>query len=238
MRFSFLTPNWLFSCNTIITFQKYFCCSRFSQFDCKRKHQKFKLLFLLRRNVELYLLSSTNPEWETFFCCFLQMLLTVPMIEVSVVYLQRLCLVNLLACTIFENICLPFFLHKLISIYRQNWYCEEIPSSQNSDKAASLILLCSGKHYFKCIKKSGTVNHLTINQAVETPWSLFLFPSESSTLGCSCICIKFLLWNFGKTTNLQQRFCFASYSLPRCDSSWYWSNQVAWITKSNECVYT
>ena len=26
-------PDWLFSCNTII-FQKYFCCSQFSRFDC------------------------------------------------------------------------------------------------------------------------------------------------------------------------------------------------------------
>ena len=32
---------------------------------------------------------------------------------------------------------LPFFLQKLTSICRQNWSCEEIPSSQNSDKAAS-----------------------------------------------------------------------------------------------------
>ena len=32
---SFLTPDWLFSCNTI-AFQKYYCCSRFSRFDCKR----------------------------------------------------------------------------------------------------------------------------------------------------------------------------------------------------------
>ena len=47
---------------------------------------------------------------------------------------------------------LPFFLHKLTSIYRQNWSCEEIPSSQNSDKAASLILLCSGEHRFERIK--------------------------------------------------------------------------------------
>ena len=38
------------------------------------------------------------------------------------------------------NICLPFSLHKLTSIY---WSCEEILSSQNSDKADSLILLCS-----------------------------------------------------------------------------------------------
>ena len=32
--FSFLTPDWLFSCNTI-TFQKYFYCSQISWFDCK-----------------------------------------------------------------------------------------------------------------------------------------------------------------------------------------------------------
>ena len=29
------------------------------------------------------------------------------------------------------------FLHKLTSIYRQNWSCEKIPKSQNSDKATS-----------------------------------------------------------------------------------------------------
>ena len=29
-----------------------------------------------------------------------------------------------------------FFLHKLTSIYRQNWSCEKIPKSENSDKAA------------------------------------------------------------------------------------------------------
>ena len=34
LRFSFLAPDWLFSCNTI-TFQKYFWCSQFSWFDCK-----------------------------------------------------------------------------------------------------------------------------------------------------------------------------------------------------------
>ena len=50
---------------------------------------------------------------------------------------NALCLVNLLALTIFENICLPLFLHKLTSIYRQNWPCEKIPKSQNSDKATS-----------------------------------------------------------------------------------------------------
>ena len=62
------------------------------------------------------------------------------------------CLVNLLARTGFENICFSVFLHKVTSIYSQNWSREEIPSSQNSDKAGSLILLCSGKHCFERIK--------------------------------------------------------------------------------------
>ena len=38
----------------------------------------------------------------------------------------------------FEGVALVF-LHTLTSVYRQNWSWEEIPSSQNSDKAASLI---------------------------------------------------------------------------------------------------
>ena len=42
----------------------------------KRRCRKFKFLFLLRRNVVLYLLPSTHREWESFFCRFLQMLLT------------------------------------------------------------------------------------------------------------------------------------------------------------------
>ena len=37
--------------------------------------------------------------------------------------------------------------------------------------------------------KSATVNHSTINHTVQTPWTLFL-PSESSTLGYSCILKK------------------------------------------------
>ena len=40
LQFSFLTPDWLFSCTTI-TFQKYFWCSRFSRFDCKRSWSIF-----------------------------------------------------------------------------------------------------------------------------------------------------------------------------------------------------
>ena len=53
-----------------------------------------------------------------FFLSLLPMLSTAATIEVSFVYH------------------LPsFFLHKLTSIYRQNWSCEKIPKSQNSDKA-------------------------------------------------------------------------------------------------------
>ena len=35
-----------------------------------------------------------------------------------------------------KNLASSFF-HKLTSIYRQNWSCEKIPKSQNSDKATS-----------------------------------------------------------------------------------------------------
>ena len=50
---------------------------------------------------------------------------------VNVVYLQCSvpCCVNLLALTVFQNICFPFFLYKLTSISRLNslnWSCEGI----------------------------------------------------------------------------------------------------------------
>ena len=37
----------------------------------------------------------------------------------------------------FSKIFAFLFLHKLTSIYRQDWSCEKIPKSQNSDKATS-----------------------------------------------------------------------------------------------------
>ena len=81
---------------------------------------------------------STDREWESSVfvasskCCQERLRSRWALIICSV-----LCLVNLLLSTIFENICLPFFLHKLTSIYRQNWSWEKIPKSQNSDNAAS-----------------------------------------------------------------------------------------------------
>ena len=100
--------------------------------------------------------ASANSLWaKQFFCCFLQMLSAAATIEVSVLYLQGSvpCHVNLLAWTVFKNICFPFLLHKLTSISRRNWSCKEIPSSQNSDYSV-LHFLCSGqwKHCFECMK--------------------------------------------------------------------------------------
>ena len=139
----------------------------FSINDWKNKRWKFKYLPFLRRNTELYLLLSTHREWDSFFvasckCC--QQRATPATIEVTVVYLQCSvsCHVNLVAPTVFENISFPFFLRKLTSICRQNWSCEEIPSSQNSDKAASFSAVVINKNIASSVWKSTTLNHFVI----------------------------------------------------------------------------
>ena len=141
-----------------------------------------------------------------FFCRFLQMLSTAATIEVSVVYLQCSvpCHVNLLARTVFENICFPFFLRKLTSISRQNWSCEEILSSRNSEKAATFSAVVVNKNIASSVWKSTAVNHFAIKSrclhTMRTFWA----------------CLKkFLLWSkLGKTPSSRQRFCFALYSPP------------------------
>ena len=83
---------------------------------------------------QLYFLLSNHREWDSFFW-------SLPANAVNSGYdhgeryLQCSvpCHVNSLPRTVFENICFPFFLHKLTSTFRQSWSCEEIPSSQNSD---------------------------------------------------------------------------------------------------------
>ena len=60
------------------------------------------------------------------------MLSTAATIVVALFIRSVLFHVNLLARTIFENICFPRFHHKLTSVSIQNWSCEDIPSSQNS----------------------------------------------------------------------------------------------------------
>ena len=76
------------------------------------------------------------------------------------------CHVNLLARTSFENICFPFFLRKLTSISRQNWSCEEIPSSQNSDKAAFLSSVVVNKNTASSVWKSTTVNRVRVKDGL------------------------------------------------------------------------
>ena len=65
------------------------------------------------------------------------MLSTAATIKVSVVYLQCSMPCQLAGTYNFRKYLPSSFLHKLTSIYRQNWSCEKIPKSQNSDKTAT-----------------------------------------------------------------------------------------------------
>ena len=64
---------------------------------------------IFRRNVELYFFLLTHREWESFFCRFFQCCQQQLRSRWALFICSVLCLVNLLARTIFENICLPFF---------------------------------------------------------------------------------------------------------------------------------
>ena len=65
------------------------------------------------------------------------MLSTAATIKVSVAYLQCSVPCELAGTYNFRKYLPSSFLHKLTSIYRQNWSCEKILKSQNSDKGAS-----------------------------------------------------------------------------------------------------
>ena len=65
------------------------------------------------------------------------MMSTAATIKVSVVYLQCSLPCELAGTYDFRKYLSSFFLHKLTSNYRQNWSCEKIPKSQNSDKPTS-----------------------------------------------------------------------------------------------------
>ena len=109
-----------------------------------------------------------------------------------------------------------FFLHKLTSISRQTWSCEEIPSSQNSDKEASFSSVVVNKNIASGVWKSTTVNHFAIKSRCLNTMKYFEFlPSKSSTLGYSCILkIKVLTLKLGNTPSSRQQLCFALYSPP------------------------
>ena len=92
------------------------------------------------------MLLSTRREWESFVCGFFCKCCPnsgYNRVErcLSACICGVLCHVKLLASTVFENICFPVFLHKLTCISRENWSCVEIPSSQNSDKAARPVIV-------------------------------------------------------------------------------------------------
>ena len=60
------------------------------------------------------------------------MLSTAATIKVSVVYLQCSLPCELAGTYDFRKYLSSSFLHKLTSVYRQNWSCEKIPKSQNN----------------------------------------------------------------------------------------------------------
>ena len=106
-----------------------------------------------------------------------------------------------------------FFLHKLTSIPRQNWSCKEIPSSQNSDKAASFSSVVVNKNIASSIWKSTTVNYFAIkSRCLNTMKSFLAFKIINS--GIFLYFKKVLSLKLGRTSSSRQRFCFASYSTP------------------------
>ena len=126
-----------------------------------------------------------------------------------------LCLVDLVARTVFENICLPLF-SILTSIYRQNWSCEKIPKSQNSDKATSfssvVVNIASSVQKVSYSKplhnKSRCLNTMKFFLAfkVISTW-IFVYFQKGFTMK---------LWQNpgGKTPSSRKRFCSALYSPP------------------------
>ena len=155
-----------------------------------------------KENVEIL---NNSPLWEETqsFICFCQL-------TVSVVYLQcsAPCHVNLLTRTVFQNIYSPFFLHKLTSISSQNWSCEEIPSSHNSDKEASFFSVVVNKNIGSSVWKSSTVNHFAIkSRRLNTMKSFLTF--KINNFGIFLYFKKVLTLKLGKTPSSQQRFCLA-----------------------------
>ena len=80
---------------------------------------------------------STHRDWESFLCRFLQMLSTGATTRVSAVYLKCFLPCSLARTCNFRQYLPSSFLHKLTSIYRQNWSWERIQKSKNNDKATS-----------------------------------------------------------------------------------------------------
>ena len=80
---------------------------------------------------------STHRDRESFLCRFLQMLSTGATTRVSAVYLKCFLPCSLARTCNFRQYLPSSFLHKLTSIYRQNWSWQRIQKSKNNDKATS-----------------------------------------------------------------------------------------------------
>ena len=113
-----------------------------------------------------------------------------------------LCYVNLLARTVFESICFPFFLHKSTSISRQNWFARKSRVYKTVTKRPRF----SDKNIASSVWKSTTDSkHLTINHVIfsylqnHQHWDILVFS-------------KVLSLKLGKTPSSRQQFYFALYS--------------------------
>ena len=127
-----------------------------------------------------------------FFLSLLPMLSTAATIEVSFVYH------------------LPsFFLHKLTSIYRQNWSCEKIPKSQNSDRAASFSSVV--------VNIASNVQKASYSKPLHNKSRCLNIMRDFLALKIinTWIFKKFLLWNFWQnaqfTTAILFCFIFTAY---------------------------
>ena len=126
--------------------------------------------------MELYFFPSTPREWE-----ILLLLLLLLANAFNSGHDRGECCLSALFFALFKTcwhvrfskIFAFLFLHKLTSIYWQNLSCEEIPSSLNSDKAASLILLSYSKSLHNKSRRSNTMKSFLTFRIINT--SKFLY---------------------------------------------------------------
>ena len=130
--------------------------------------------------------ASANSLWaKQFFCCFLQMLSAAATIEVSVLYLQGSvpCHVNLLAWTVFKNICFPFLLHKLTSIPGEIGLARKSRVHKTVTIVSSISSVVVNKNIALSVWKSTSVNHFTIkSRRLNTMKSFLTFKIINSVI--------------------------------------------------------
>ena len=131
--------SWIFTVFSNMANHSFNFFVSFSINDWKENVESLNYYPILRRKVQPYLFLSTHREWDGFFvasckCCQQRPRSRWALFICSAVFLAMLACWHLQFSKILAFL---FLLHKLTSISRQNWSCEEFPSSQNSVKAAS-----------------------------------------------------------------------------------------------------